>query len=108
MFKFTQLLLQQMKSTKLYPFCNQQRDVFLALNKMYCGLVLRYMQDYIDKNCNIMSIDKLDKAMKASISKQGIMKYLEAWVNLDAEAAYHLVSGKAWGLESESQSIVSL
>ena len=42
---------------------------------MYCGLVLRYMQEYIDKQCNLMSIDKLDKAMKASINKQGIMKY---------------------------------
>ena len=42
--------------------------------------------------------------MKEKIKKQGILKYASNWIDLSDQEAKAIVSGKSWGLESDSNS----
>ena len=62
LFQFTSLLITQLKTEKLFAMCNIEKDVFAAVNKAYCALILRYMTSYIEIKGNINDINALNKA----------------------------------------------
>jgi hypothetical protein len=76
MFEFTSIVLQLIRTKKMFPLCNQTGNVFKASEIAYSCFFISFCLTYVSQRMNIRDMDSVSKQMKSQINAQSVIKYI--------------------------------
>ena len=85
MFTFSTLCLILLRTGKLYPWCNQEKNVVDVVNTAYRGLFLKFAFRYISESHDIKTINELSQEIEAETHRLGLPASIDEFTALGDE-----------------------